>query len=264
MIFKLAVDLRGPGRAPGLRPFFLFGAETSQLPTPPRRDLCLGHAGMLGSLTSTAAEKARRAARFGADHKAAQAQAQGKAKPRIPHPDAPAQLLAGDPQQALITVVKARLAAGEDISPYQLSLLQTFGLSLADFSGAKKRAAKAGPGGSAKGSGKRRRAEAEARSEGAAAALAPAAGGTEAEGGAAQAPPPAPEHAQKRSYAAVAAAPPAASPSGSVPSLRRQARSLERLQARQAEGGVLSRPERDSLALLPAVYQALMARMGEQ
>lgn len=228
---------------------------------------------MLGSLTSTAAEKARRAARFGADHKAAaQAQAQGKAKPRIPHPDAPAQLLAGDPQQTLIKVVKARLAAGEDISPYQLSLLQTFGLSLADFqaSSARKKAAK--DGGSAKGSGKRRRAEAEARSEGAAGALAPAAGGAargEAEGGgAAQAPPPAPAHAsgaraQKRSYAAVAAAPPAASPSGSVPSLRKQARSLERLQARQAEGGVLSRPEREALALLPAVYQALMARMGE-
>jgi hypothetical protein len=50
----------------------------------------------------------------------------------------------------------------------------------------------------------------------------------------------------------------------SIASLKKLARSLETLAARQAEGAPLSRPEAQALAALPSVYSSLMARMALQ
>ena len=110
---------------------------------------------MSHGIPCSAADLARRASKF---------QPLARADPsrrevRVPHPDAPAQLK-GDPQKKLLAVVRARLEAGEEVSPYQQSLLQTYGLTLADLSSP--RAGKEGKKrveSSKKGSSKRKRAE---------------------------------------------------------------------------------------------------------
>jgi hypothetical protein len=243
-------------------------------------------------ISSTAADAARRAARF-AQPLPPRDPSQRPAVARIPHPDAPAQLK-GDPRQKLLEVVQERLAAGEEISAYQQSLLQGYGVSLADLAGKKARRRSLDGGSGKPSSGAKRRARAEAAAAGEEAAGAAAAAVAAAAAAAAPkavAPSEGSSKAARRSYAAVtaasaaaaaaaareeeaaagaaaaAAAAEAASPSGSksIPSLKKLARSLERLAARQRAGGApLSKPEAQALAALPSVYDSLMARMAVQ
>jgi hypothetical protein len=280
------------------------------------------------SITSTKADMARRAARF-AEPLAPRATTR-PAVPRVPHPDAPAQLK-GDVKQKLLEVVKARLEAGDEISPYQLTLLGSYGMSLADFSVGKAArrgaAGDAGDAGASSGTAAKRRRR--AREEAGAVGAAEDAGGSSGGGAGESVPAVARSSAKasKKSYAAAAAAAavaagPAALPSasksavaavavaaaapaapaaisraaaaaaataaaavapaassrapkpaateaaaaspvsGGIGSLKKLVRSLEKLKARQAEGGVLSRPEQQALASLPAAYSGLLARLA--
>ena len=113
---------------------------------------------MSHGIPCSAADLARRASKF---QPLARADS-SRREVRVPHPDAPAQLK-GDPQKKLLAVVRARLEAGEEVSPYQQSLLQTYGLTLADLrsprAGKEKKRVESSSTKGAKGSAKRKRAE---------------------------------------------------------------------------------------------------------
>lgn len=113
---------------------------------------------MSHGIPCSAADLARRASKF---QPLARADS-SRREVRVPHPDAPAQLK-GDPQKKLLAVVRARLEAGEEVSPYQQSLLQTYGLTLADLrsprAGKEKKRVESSSTKGAKGSAKRKRTE---------------------------------------------------------------------------------------------------------
>jgi hypothetical protein len=220
---------------------------------------------LLGPLIPcTAADAARRAARFAAPSGGAAAPP-GARKARIPHPDKPAQI-SGDPKQKLLEVLTGKLASGEEVSAYQLSLLESYGMSLADL-GSRPASAKKRKGSSSSApqlyadfgvscaeewpaSSKKKKQKTYA---------AVAAAGTGAAAAAAPTPlQPPPPPASDPLPAASASSP-------SVTSLTRLAKSLERLKAAAAAGArPLTQQEKRDLASLPSVYDQLMARLHDK
>ena len=222
---------------------------------------------LLGPLIPcTAADAARRAARFAAPSgDAAAAAPSGARKARIPHPDKPAQI-SGDPKQKLIEVLTGKLASGEEVSAYQLSLLESYGMALADLApGSRPGSAKKRKGSSASApqlyadfgvsSAEERPASSKKKKQKTYAAVAGASAAAAAAAPSPQPPPPPASDPQ----------PAASTSSPSVTSLTRLAKSLERLKAAAAAGArPLTQQEKRDLATLPSVYEQLMARLHDK